>query len=356
MLDAEEAVELRALQARAYGRGGALTADESWRLAELDAKRVARSDEDVPTDGVDAPREDAVVARDDRMRNEPSPTVESTSTPASTPASSPASARRLRWPLIAAALLVVFALGATAGWLLSRPSEHEVELSPVQAAWQQELIDGGEYDDGSIRAMTVEDGMVIWAATQDRGLTTCLVLGDAEERVPSCTSTEIVRSSGFDTVRTVDADGELKRQVSARLFLTPEDEPAVIAGSFLMAPPDELGMSYRDASEAATAEELVERGLERSSVWVVGYDGEKPVWTGIKESTGQTCLAYDTSHSESEPMLFCEELMAIGTGQRGIGYESVDEDTGETTSLTFTYGEGPSYLQITRVPAPGGAE
>ncbi|MFK0401929.1 hypothetical protein ACIQTT_06320 [Microbacterium sp. NPDC090225] len=352
MLDAEEAVELRALQARAYGREGALTTEESRRLAELNAKRAEAPSEveRVRPESDETPREEAVALRGDQGR-----TASTALGATSAPAPPPASARRPRWPLIAAALLIVFALGATAGWVLTRPSEHEVDLTPAQAAWQQELIDGGEYDAGSIRAMAVEDGMVVWAATQSRGLTTCLVLGDAEERVPSCISTEIVRSSGFDTVRTVDVDGELKRQVSAQVFLTPDNAPAVVVGSFLFAPPDEFGASYGSDEEEAFAEALVEHGLERTSIWIVGYDGETPIWTGIKTSTGQTCVAYDSS--DPEPFLFCEEFASAGSAaQRGLGFDHVDPETGDSSFIQFTFGDGPSYLQITREHASGDAE
>lgn len=347
MLDAEEVVELRALQARAYGRDGSLTAAETRRLGELAARRGEapadatrarpKIDDSANKDAVTVPRDEAWTA------STPAPVVPP-----------PSSARRPSWPLIAVGLLVVFALGAAAGWALSRPSENDVDLTPAQGEWERGLVDGGEYDIGSIRAMAVEDDMVIWVGTQSKGLRTCLILGDAQERVPFCQSTDSVRSSGFDAVRTVVADGELKRQVSARLFLTPEGAPAVLTGSFLFAPPDEFGASYRDDGEAAVAEELVELGLDRTSLWVIGYDGEVPIWSGVKVSTGQTCIAYDDA--EADPMVFCEELSAIGEGRRGLGFDRLDPETGASSFILFTYGDGPSYLQITRESAPGGGE
>lgn len=346
MLDAEEAVELRALQSRAYGRDGGLTADETRRLAELSARRGgARGDETRARPRTD----DAAIDESDTVRRDDAPTSSAVA-----PASPPASAHRSRWLMIAIGILVVFVLGATAGWALSHPAENGVDLTPTQAKWERGLVDGGEYDAGSVRAMAVEEDMVIWAATQSKGLRTCLILGDAQERVPFCTSTDYVHSQGFDAVRTVDADGELERQVSARLFLTPEGAPAVVTGSFLFAPPDEFGAAHRDDREAATAEELVELGLDRTSVWVVGYDGGTPIWTGVKVSTGQTCVAYD--ESESEPMVFCEELSAIGAGPRGLGFDHLDPETGASSFVLFTYGEGPSYLQITREPVTEGEE
>lgn len=353
MLDAEEVVELRALQARAYGRDGGLTDAETRRLAELNARRAGTTDDETrarPEVGDEAV-EEAVSEGRDVTRDDVRTASEWTPTP--TPPS--ASARRPRWPLVAVGLLLVFALGATAGWALSRPPKNDVDLTPTQAEWEQELVDGGEYDIGSIRAMAVEDGMVVWAATQSKGLRTCLVLGDAQERVPFCNSTDSVRSQGFDAVRTVDADGELKRQVSARIFLTPEGAPAVLMGSFLFAPPDGFGAAYRDEEEAAVAEELVELGLDRTTVWVVGYDGETPIWTGIKVSTGQTCIAY-RDEAAPAPLVFCEELAAIGEGKKGLGFTHLDPETGASSFIEFSYGDGPSYLQISREPASGGDE
>lgn len=352
MAEFDDLDELRALQARAYGRSGRLDARDEARLEELIAKRArvppAVAEEDAPPTVGDDASEAAQVVRRARPEEGGSSKADRNA------ATSRFASSRARWIAIGIGLVVVFGLGGVAGWMLTRPAEQIVELSPAQAQWQQALIDSGEYDAGSIQAMAVEDGMVIWAATRSRGLSTCLVLGDAEERVPSCTSTDYVRSSGFEAVRTVDADGDLKRQVSAQVFLTLDGRPAVVSGSFLYPPDDELGAPYRDESEAAIAEDLVEMGLERSSIRIAGYDRETPVWTGMWATTGQTCLIYDGS--QEEPLIVCEPIESVGTGAVSLGLERPDEETGGRTSIMFSYGDNPSYLQITREPAPGGAE
>lgn len=347
MLDADDAVELRALQARAYGRTGGLSPDDERRLAELTARRADASVSDAPAAESDpgGAAEDAGAAAESARRRDDAAEPRHTER-------TDAVRHRRRWWIIAVALVVVFGLGAAAGWFLSRPAEQPVELSAGQAEWQQELIDGGEYDPGSIRAVAVEDDVAIWVATQSRGLQTCLVLGDAEERVPSCTSTDFVRSSGFEAVRTVDGGGELLRQVSARLFLTAAGEPAVVAGSYLYGPVDEFGSPYRNDEETATAEKLVAMGLDRTTLRVVGYDDETPIWVGMWTTTGQTCMVYDGS--EDTPYIGCDEAGTEGLGGRGLAIGNVDEETGEETTITFTYGDGPSYLQITREPAPRG--
>ena len=48
MLDADESVELRALQARAYGRAGALNEPEAARLRELEAGKTRRAEPPAP--------------------------------------------------------------------------------------------------------------------------------------------------------------------------------------------------------------------------------------------------------------------------------------------------------------------
>lgn len=339
MLDAEEAVELRALQARAYGPAGGLSASDARRLSELTAKRAGESRAVDGTPSAAVPP-DVEFGAEIRAEQHASPAERMPRR----------SASRLLLPAIA--LVVVFGLGALAGWFLTRPAEHRIELNATQLEWQNTLIDSGEYDAGSVEAVAVEDDVVIWVATTSRGLQTCLVLGDAEQRMPSCTSTDHVHSSGFEAVRTVDGEGDLLRQVSARLFLTDEGEPAVVSSSYLYAPADDSDSPYRDDDEAAIAERLVSLGLDRTTLGVAGYDDETPIWTGTWTTSGQTCLVYDGS--QADPHIACDEVGTAGIGGRGLGMEHIDDETGQTTSIMFMYGDGPSYLQVTRQPNGGG--
>ncbi|MCK2022509.1 hypothetical protein KZC52_06210 [Microbacterium sp. kSW2-24] len=347
MLDAEEAVELRALQARAYGREGRLTTAEMARLEELGSRRDRDPDvehpsgpEPVTPGGEVAPSEIDAHPHDQESAENPS-------------IDRPRRSAIRRTITIAVAIVVVFGIGTVAGWLLTRPAEHVIVISEAQQQWQQRLVDGGEYDAGSIRVMAVEADVVVWAATKGDGASTCLVFSDGEVYRPTCNGTDAVRSSGMDAALTVDVDDELKRQVSAQLFLTLDGRPAVLSQSFLYGEADNYGMLY-DEDQSRIAENLVALGFERTSLWIAGYDRDTPVWAATRTATGQTCVIYDGSGEA--PLSVCDPNAAEEAGARSLAFERPDEETGGTTRITYAYGAGPSYLEIARESAPGEAK
>lgn len=361
MLDAEEAVELRALQARAYGREGGLADAEAVRLAELSARNTPgeRLTEGRPSrtrDGAEHTGASSTTRRDGDAESAIATEGRGTDEDADdAPAAAPgrAQGKRSRALMIGIALVAVFGLGAFAGWLTARPAEHVIVISGAQQGWEQELVGGGEYDAGSIRVAATEANVVIWSATKADGASTCLVFSDGEVFRPTCNATESVRSSGMDAALTVDVDDELKRQVAAQLFLTLDGRPAVVSNSFLYGEADDYGMFY-DEDQVQIAENLVALGFERASLWIAGYDRDTPVWAATRTATGQTCVVYDGSGEA--PLWLCDPNAAEAAGPRSLAFERPDDETGGTTRITYAYGAGPSYLEIAREPASGDAE
>lgn len=342
MQDAEELAEMRALQARAYGRDGDLSHAEAARLRALQARAVER-------------REDRVIGVAEPVAPEPAaapePAVAMTAQTAQDPvdeapaaASAPAPQRpRVRW--IALAAVATLLCGVGLGWLLFGQSRSEaITLTSEQREWQNALLAEAEYDPSSVRALAVEEGVVVWAATKDGGRRTCLILGDGESTVPNCQLTEAVAGSGMVGSIIVDADGGSQREVTAQVLFATSGEPAVAVSSYDYSS-GATGIIYANENETRIAEKLADEGFDPHSIWVAGYDGDVPIWTAMQVDSPGTCLIYDGSMSPS-PMV-CADPQTIVEQGAGLVLNVVDPQTGAATTYEFSP-TGPSYLVITR--------
>lgn len=364
MLDAGELEELRHLQARAYGRDAALTDAEAVRLRDLEERRVARIPESaepasLPPEKASAARGDGagagrqtpadIGASEGRVREDgpldPPPVPEQEESPAVASPSLVALARG-HWRSLAIAAAVVLVIGLGVGWLaFGKPAIAPVELTAEQQKWQDDLISAGVYDQGSIRALAVEEGAVIWSATRDERERTCLILGTGEMTQPSCDRTERIGDTGIYGAITVRGTDDRQRQVSVQMLLTASGEPAVAVTSY-DAESGVSGITYANDEETRTAERLAEDGFEANSLWVVGYDGDVPVWTGMKRDSQNQCLIYDGSAADSPSV--CADPETMQEQASSLVLTVVDSETGETTSLELASNHGPSALVITR--------
>lgn len=369
MLRADEIEELRALQARAYGRGGGLTDADADRLRQLEDTRspVVQSEPGFgPTS--DAEREpliDAVPLQATslhgpgagaRVTAEPHrPTNPHQDTEPPRDGVAPASdeqprpdalprALRGRWPVAAVSVAVLVGLGVLIGWLVfADRGAGAISLTPEQQQWQSELLATGLYDSGSLRAIREEEGVVIWSATQKGGENVCLILADGQSSAPACTTEEQVRSQGLYASITTVGEGELQNVVDAQMYLDDEGDAAVIAYSYITS--SNSGMQFASPSEAEAAAQLEGFGYDRRSIMVVGYDGDVPVWFATEKNTQRACLIYDGS--QPDPLHACVE--GIWTASEGLPLmlDRVDED-GSTTRYEYELGMGRQYLTISK--------
>lgn len=289
MQDAEELAEMRALQARAYGRDGDLSHAEAARLRALQTRAVER-------------REDRVIGVAEPVAPEPAaapePAVAMTAQTAQDPvdeapaaASAPAPRRpRVRW--IALAAVATLLCGVGLGWLLFGQSRSEaVSLTSEQREWQNALLAEAEYDPSSVRALAVEEGVVVWAATKDGGRRTCLILGDGESTVPNCQLTEAVAGSGMVGSIIVDADGGSQREVTAQVLFAASGEPAVAVSSYDYSS-GATGIIYANENETRIAEKLADEGFDPHSIWVVEA-------TTATCRSGPPCRSIHPAHASS---------------------------------------------------------
>lgn len=305
--------ELRALQARAYGRDGGLDAQEAERLDEL--MRNETEDADAPTPGLE---------------------------PAPTPARRP-SPRRHRWIALATALVVAVLVGGVAGWALSsRPGAEPAGLIAEQQEWQEAVFAEDGFDSDSPRPLTVVNDVVAWTATKGGGEWTCLVLGHAEHTVAACNPTADVRSAGLSASLTTDPGSDRATRVGVDLAFD-GSQPSIrtTATDRALAP----GGPW-PADEESDAESLVGQGLERTSLRVVGSDGAVTVWVGENTGTGETCLV---AVGENSSDMSCDVL---GDGvTKGLGLTP----SGGASGATYTYAAGADgeSLAVTRQGSGG---
>lgn len=367
MLHADERDELRALQARAYGRDGGLSRAETRRLHELTGRRAGVRRDEEPVLGTHEP----VVAPNGTVTNgavPEGPAEESADEPFAVlfardadeaelpPAegSAPQSHRSPRRPAIVAAfvaaLIVALIVGFGAGWMLfGQKSAPSIALSAEQQQRQADVASEGDYDDGSLRALAQQDDVLLWSATKGGGALTCLVIGNPETTGASCRTTELVRPRGLSlTLTQVGEQGS--GQITGQLLLSPGDEPAAALSFFRYnTDADGLETTYANEDEERFADSLAAEGFDRGSAQVVGYDGENPIWTALRADEGSQCLIY------SEPPVGWQS-QCTEAAEEGVSLQRDDSRTEETMRVVWkpTASDGTS-LEITKTGSVGDA-
>lgn len=343
MLDAEESVELQALQARAYGRAGALSEAEAARLRELEAGRTRRAEPPAPTAAEPRsahtdPAASSVVEGDGASVSE-----EAIAT-GTTRVDSALAALRQHWRLAVAIAAAFAVVGVVLGWLIfADRGPAPMQLTAQQEEWQSAIVASGGFDPGSVRAMTQEEGVVIWFATKNESADVCLVLGHEDVTAPACTTREQARILGVNATLTKPVEQNQNYDVQAQMFLTQDGEPAVITRSYITSPQSSSMFASPEEAEAATT--LAEQtGLDRRTIQVVGYDDQVPIWTGIDASTQRYCLVYDGSMPD--PPMACDDGLMLADADRTLVLDFADD--GATTRYEYQFGYGQQYLTVTR--------
>lgn len=374
MLDADELEELRSLQARAYGREASLTDADAVRLRALEERRVApgvepvgldfaptadtvsppdrgESSDDAGSASAEAGDQGVEAAAPDAAEGHPSPVAEGS--PGT--GESARSLWRAHWRPAVLAVAALLVVGVGVGWLLfGRSAATPVALSAQQQEWQSALIAGGRYDPGSVRALAVEQGAVISAATKDDGAITCLLVATSASALPTCQRTETVEGSGLFGAVTVESKDDIRRELNVQMMFTASGEPAVSTYTAEYGPGTTNGVTYANAGEAEKAKRIAAQGFEINSLWVIGYDGEVPVWTGMALESFQTCLIYDGSDDRFPRV--CADALTLQEQSATLVLNVVDEESGEVVRLEVpTWSDGSSSLMITREGGADGA-
>ncbi|MCS3442106.1 hypothetical protein [Microbacterium phyllosphaerae] len=345
MPDADDVVELRALQVRAYGRAGALSESEAARLQELEHARAGESGSPSAVEAPDAPQVPQHPA--DLPAAQPaaadSQVAESGDAPPPHRESALTTLRR-HWRLVSVIVVAFVLIGLALGWsLFGDRGAAPMQLSAEQRGWHDAILASGDFDPGSLRAIDEEEGVVIWFATKKDGADVCLVLGDGDQTAPACTTREQALIQGVSATLVKVVDDTQNYDVDAQMFLTADGEPAVIARSYITVP--QSTTMFASPEEASTAASLAtETGWDRRSIMVAGYDDGVPIWVGVDKEDQRYCLAYDGSMPD--PPMSCDDSLMLTDADRTLTLD-ISKD-GESTRYEYRFGYGQQYLTVTK--------
>lgn len=368
MLQESDSAELRALQAKAYGRDGGLTEVDAARLRELESLRVephggGRADVEVATEPGSGMADAPPTAQDPPLADAEAPAAEAPAADMSPAASAqqPAEGRRrigttgLRaafrqhWKAAVAASAVLLTIGLGAGWAIFGQSGG-VALTSEQQERRAELQAEGGFDPGSLRAIGQDENALVWYATKDEGETICLTLDAEGKSADQCQpAADLDNGNGIGISASVTASGEdaeSPEQIWASAARAMNGE---VVGIIQRWRSDENSwLSQFQGDERERAEQLIDEGYEEYSFSVVGYFRDAPVWHAQRFESDeiQDCLIVDAVQAV--------ECRAAGDGQSSadgieVSGASVDETSGAladwSVRLAYTP-NGTSYLLV----------
>lgn len=333
MLSADEVRELRVLQGRAYGRGGAVTDSEARRLGELEKRaRLARDSAEpriapdsttvpgsrsrvdapttVPVDDPEPSASDPVgapAAAEVSTSSGPAPRASIAGTQADGGSGSEADGAsgsdqstdparggiggilRAHVKAAVAASAVLLLVGIAAGWAIFGHHDDGVPLTAAQQERRIELQAAGDFDQGSVRVIGQDDDATVWYGTRQDGELACIVLEVGENSTDMCQPQDELASGYNSGVTLVDGEGDSGTQISASAVRAASGEIVAIIQRWPSG--GDAWLSQFTGSERTRAEQLLDLGFEEYSFSVIGYVNDLPVWRGtrIEDGTSQDC-------------------------------------------------------------------
>ncbi|MFB8189721.1 hypothetical protein ACFC14_10380 [Microbacterium sp. NPDC055988] len=333
-----DTAELRALQRKAYGRGGQLTEAESERLRALEDGVTAQPTADV----ADAP---------DLRQPHGAPEAKAQETQAQDaqetqePPARGVTRQRAIMTLIAATAAVL-AVGVGIGGALFAPRDASIPLTPEQQQRRGELATEA-FDPGSVRAVAQNADALVWYATQDGGSVACLILDVDELSQTNCLAVEETErglSAALSLPSEASGEAAVSDTVYATMLMSTAGEPLVAiqrwggVDSLTAQFPEEV----RDRAESLLTDGF-ELGLS-----LVGTFRSAPVWLADRLSDAgatERCLIVDAAGP-----VVCKGFETAVAEGLGMELVSVDQATGGTKAVTaldlrFT-GQQTPYLTV----------
>lgn len=372
-----ETDELRALQQKAYGRGGGLTDAEAARLRELEADAAGRgtplvghrdeatgSAHQVPAE---AEQTDTSSARSDSPPASATPAARGAevdedhrsaipgaggAAPADAKGGAPAAGAAWRtvlrgnWKAAATASALLLAVGLGAGWVLFAPHVRDaVQLTEAEVQRKFELGQDNEFDEGTLRAIARDDDALVWFGTQDDGEQSCIVLDVAGQSQMGCSKQDEIDFLGLSaTVSLPPEDGapedDYGSAVSAYAMFSTTGEPLV---SIQRWDNDSSMLDQFDEAERPRAEALVKDERFQISLSLVGYLRDQPVWLGDRLSnsgSSEKCLVADALG-----VMACGDDVTVLDEGLSVGGQ---DDSGRAVQVVVQFTNwGSPYLTIT---------
>lgn len=286
MLDDSETAELRSLRERAYGRDGRLTGEDVTRLHELETmlRPAAAVAPAAPVAGIDpeiGPSKNSaigpvesrpgsgvgLIAEPFEASDDPAPNAES---------EAPVPPRRRRW--LAFAGIGAVLIGLAAGWAIWGWNSAEFALATTHSEQRAELEASGDFDPGTVSALSENHGVVLWRAERHEGDQLCVIATSPDATQSGCGEMEPNNLGSANVSISVPEDDELAGQMlNAFLMVSAAGEIVPIVQIW-----DQSGSNWESQfseDELAALDRLEAEGFDRGSLSVLGYDGDRPVWT-----------------------------------------------------------------------------
>lgn len=358
MPDADEDVELRALQHKAYGRDGELSDAEAARLRELELVRDA-TDQQTPvnpqdrTAAVTEESRSAIALGTDsqesgRIERAEAEAADSavgvpTSGPEGAGSDSARHALRKHWKAAAAASVLLLVLGAGAEWALFGRGEG-IALTAEQQQRRLDLESQRDFDAGTVRAVGKDDDALVWYGTKNDAKVACIVLDVGDESADSCQPIDdLSNGSGLSAAVLQTSEDAEAMQVYATALRTTTGEITAIVQRHPMQ--TESWIDQFTGYEADRAQELMDQGYEPFSYSIVGYFRGAPVWSATKfeGDTTQQCLVVDVVDATA-----CTPSHLLGGSPIAVHGTDSDGDGGggSWTVELGTTSNGTNYLTI----------
>jgi hypothetical protein len=273
--------ELRALRAKAYGPGGDLSADELARLEELEGRlrppAAAQPVVPQPVEGTSAAA--SQPPRGDQLEDESAgdPAQEPAEHAERAEASAAPSTRRRRWPLLAASVVGILAVGLGIGWGIWGWDARSFALTAAHGEQRAELEK--QYDPGTVIAMVEQDGAVVWRAERSDGEEACVIITLSDRTSSSCTTFEEIAKNGWwpsTSITVPDGQENAGRSLTAAVLRTVDGELV----PYLQLQSDDVWdweSQYSDA-ELAQLRQIEKAGYMPENLGLVGSDGDTNIW------------------------------------------------------------------------------
>lgn len=374
-------MELRALQHRAYGRGGALTEADAARLRELEARRIVPTAEPghaeasvVTTNaGTDELRRE--VAEDDgdaATSGEKLPSGEVSDAAPDPPRAPEPLADRIRqrfgdgiyalrakpWArrprVIVGALIGALVLAF--GFGLTFPRTPVVALHETAEQQDRRAAIVAQYEDldeGSLVLIAARGVGTLWYATSSDEQLRCAIVDNSDLMQQQCMRPGDGRTDGLQ-IFLDPANPEVPGYFGQVAFSV---EGLPIGSLQELAGFTSVNTSLLTEEEQRFFDGLAEQGYAPGAQ-ILGYLDDEPIWLAYAAGGSQACLLYDDPLSEMQ--VSCDEVSGVVTsasrdGAAGsdarlpLSFRTVSAQTGEAVLVEmFATGFGGFSLTITR--------
>lgn len=326
MQDAAEPGRLDELRRRAYGRGAVLGPDEAAELHALEqqarAQRAAERPQPVAPASAVGPDPERGHGRPQRppaaellagapeRAAAPDPDVEANADATGGAGSAPgaegpeadaapaedaertdaaAASGPWRRRLIAGvAAVAAVAIGVGIGWALAPKTDAAPAMSEAQTDTWATLEGTGDFDPGSIELLGDKDGASLWKATSANAELDCLILTLGEKESRRCLDPDLVQEYGMLSVSLqADHDGT-PFQYWGSLLTDLQGRDIGYLQTQDLAENNTGWEAQYSSSELAEIRVLENAGYDGPSLWLMGYDGDRPVWMS---QSGESCIA-----------------------------------------------------------------